>query len=60
MQKQSGVYYYFSTVGLTRRLSWNKKSNLDHLAAQKLGIEKWYACYKVRICKVDREYEFGM
>ncbi len=36
------------------------KSNLDHLAAQKLGIKKWYAWYKVRICKVEREYEFGM
>jgi len=36
----------------------NWKSNLDHLMAQKLGIDTWYRWYKVRICKVEREYEF--
>ena len=36
----------------------NWKANLDHLIAQKLGREKWYSWYKVRICKVEREYEF--
>jgi heme-degrading monooxygenase HmoA len=36
----------------------NWKANLDHLMAQKLGKEKWYSWYKVRICKVEREYEF--
>ncbi|MCF6307535.1 MAG: antibiotic biosynthesis monooxygenase [Flavobacteriaceae bacterium] len=36
----------------------NWKANLDHLAAQKLGKEQWYQWYKVRICKVEREYEF--
>lgn len=36
----------------------NWKSNVDHQLAQKLGIEKWYESYKVRICKVEREYEF--
>ncbi|MFK5983100.1 MAG: antibiotic biosynthesis monooxygenase [Flavobacteriaceae bacterium] len=35
----------------------NWRSNLDHLAAQKLGKEQWYHWYKVRICKVEREYE---
>ena len=35
----------------------NWRGNLDHLAAQKLGKEKWYQWYKVRICKVEREYE---
>ena len=34
------------------------KKNVDHRLAQKLGIKKWYAWYKVRICKVEREYEF--
>ncbi len=34
------------------------KSNTDHLLAQKLGIEDWYSWYKVRICRVEREYEF--
>lgn len=36
----------------------NWKSNLDHLVAQKQGREQWYSWYKVRICKVEREYEF--
>jgi len=36
----------------------NWRTNLDHLAAQKLGKEQWYQWYKVRICKVEREYEF--
>jgi len=34
------------------------KANIDHQAAQKLGKEKWYSWYKVRICKVEREYGF--
>ncbi|PHS67280.1 MAG: antibiotic biosynthesis monooxygenase [Flavobacterium sp.] len=37
----------------------NWKANLDHLAAQKLGKEQWYQWYKVRVCKVEREYEFN-
>ncbi len=37
----------------------NWKSNVDHQFAQKLGKEKWYQSYKVRICKVEREYEFS-
>ncbi len=36
----------------------NRKANLDHLVAQKKGREQWYSYYKVRICKVGREYEF--
>ena len=34
------------------------KSNLDHKNAQKLGKEKWYQTYKVRICRVEKEYSF--
>ena len=37
----------------------NWKANLDHLEAQMSGKNKWYSWYKVRICKVEREYEFG-
>ena len=37
----------------------NWKANLDHLIAQKKGRENWYAYYKVRICLVEREYEFN-
>jgi heme-degrading monooxygenase HmoA len=36
----------------------NWKANLNHLTAQKKGREQWYSYYKVRICKVEREYEF--
>lgn len=36
----------------------NWKANLDHLVAQKKGREQWYSYYKVRICKVEREYRF--
>ena len=34
------------------------KRHTDHLVAQQKGREKWYRWYKVRICKVEREYEF--
>lgn len=32
------------------------KSNIDHMEAQKLGKEKWYEAYKVRIAKVEWDY----
>lgn len=37
--------------------SW--KAVAEHQLAQKYGREKWYSWYKVRICRVEREYEFG-
>ena len=33
------------------------KANIDHLEAQKQGKERWYAAYKVRISRVERDYE---
>lgn len=30
----------------------------DHIEAQENGRKKWYKHYKIRVCKVDREYEF--
>lgn len=36
----------------------NWKNNLDHLQAQKMGKQKWYESYKVRIALVEREYGF--
>lgn len=36
----------------------NWKANVDHQLAQKLGKEKWYAQYKIRICRVERDYGF--
>lgn len=32
------------------------KANLEHQQAQKLGREKWYAAFKIRIAKVERDY----
>jgi len=34
------------------------KSNSEHLEAQKLGQEVWYSSYKIRVAKVERDYEF--
>lgn len=34
------------------------KNNGEHFVAQQLGQQQWYEFYKVRICKVEREYEF--
>ena len=36
----------------------NWKQHLDHLEAQKLGRERWYAGYSLRVSKVERAYEF--
>lgn len=34
----------------------NWKENLEHQAAQRMGHEKWYSAFKVRISKVERDY----
>lgn len=34
------------------------KANTDHLYAQNRGKTDWYKWYKVRICLVEREYDF--
>ena len=36
----------------------NWKQQTDHLVAQLKGRQDWYSWYKVRICKVERDYEF--
>jgi len=35
----------------------NWKENAQHKIAQEQGKKEWYKNYKVRICKVEREYE---
>ena len=35
---------------------WREHS--DHLFAQEKGRETWYKSYKVRIAKIDRDYDF--
>lgn len=34
------------------------KSNAEHIIAQKKGKEKWYALFKTRIARVERDYGF--
>lgn len=34
----------------------NWKENTEHLNAQKKGRESWYASFKVRISRVERDY----
>ncbi len=34
----------------------NWKAVADHLAAQRLGRERWYSHYETRVAKVDRAY----
>ncbi|MBR9845222.1 MAG: antibiotic biosynthesis monooxygenase [Algicola sp.] len=36
----------------------NWKQQSDHLIAQQKGKEVWYDWYRVRICKLEYEYEF--
>ncbi len=46
------------TVSYWRDLESIKKwkQNLEHQKAQKLGIERWYKNYTIRIAKVEKEY----
>ena len=30
----------------------------EHAGAQRMGRERWYAAYRVRVCTVEREYGF--
>jgi len=34
--------------------SW--KQHADHQIAQQMGKNQWYTHYKIRICKVERDY----
>ncbi len=42
-------------------MKWLKKwkQNSEHLLAQQKGWQNWYSWYNTKICKVEREYEFG-
>ena len=37
----------------------NWKQQSEHLQAQLQGRNNWYSWYNVKICKVEREYEFN-
>jgi len=38
----------------------NWKQQSEHLQAQLKGRNEWYSWYNVKICKVEREYEFKL
>jgi heme-degrading monooxygenase HmoA len=32
------------------------KADTEHAVAQRLGRERWYATFRLRVCRVEREY----
>ena len=36
------------------------KENSEHLLAQEKGKKQWYKSYKIRISKVERDYDFSI
>lgn len=34
------------------------KRDTDHIKAKKLGVDKWYQYYRLRICKVEMDKTF--
>ncbi len=36
--------------------TWMKDA--EHIAARKIGKEKWYSCFTIRVAKVERAYDF--
>ncbi len=36
----------------------NWKAQTEHLFAQQKGRDSWYSAYKVRICRVERDYDY--
>ena len=49
------ICYWETLEGIKR---W--KQVTEHLLAQQMGREKWYQQYKTRICKVERDYGYGL
>lgn len=47
------VSYWSDTEAI---IKWKLQS--EHLIAQRLGREKWYEAFAVRVCKVERAYGF--
>ncbi len=43
---------YWSDLDSIKR--W--KNHGEHLLAQKMGMDKWYSSYKIRIARVERDY----
>ena len=59
-----GVEHARETLGITVSY-WESlasiaawKAHSEHLLAQEGGRQNWYESYRIRICKVEREYAF--
>ncbi|MYW47879.1 antibiotic biosynthesis monooxygenase [Streptomyces sp. SID161] len=49
------VIYYADEAAI---VAW--KAHPEHLRAQHLGRERWYASYSVEVARVERAYAFGL
>ena len=49
------VSYWASLAAIA---AW--KAQADHMLAQEKGRAQWYSSYVVRVCLVERAYEFGV
>jgi heme-degrading monooxygenase HmoA len=47
------VSYWATTEAIT---AW--KAVAEHAAAQRLGRDRWYEAYELRVCRVERAYGF--
>ena len=48
------VSYWASVEAIS---AW--KAQADHATAQRLGRERWYCAYELRVARVERAYGFG-
>lgn len=48
------VSYWASEVAIRE---WQQHA--EHLVAQRLGRERWYAQFELRVCRVERAHGFG-
>lgn len=59
-----GLEHARDEIGITISYWTNKeaiinwKNDLEHQVAQKIGKEKWYEQYSIRIAKVERSYNW--
>jgi len=45
------ISYWESLEAIT---AW--RANAEHRVAQTKGRDQWYCCFRIRVCKVEREY----
>jgi heme-degrading monooxygenase HmoA len=68
MQQDGFLGFEYSPEGSSLSVSYWRddasirrwKQNADHLIVQKLGKEKWYPAYAIKVVRVDRAYSQGV